>query len=215
MKVSMDSKFFIVTNKIVDMIVLSLVWLLMCIPILTIIPSTIALYYATAKSVRQDAGHAVPEFFHAFKENLRQGIALDIIYLAIGAALYGVRVFYNAEGLSTNLGKFYYVFFAVMVICVIAVTFYLIPVLSRFSVTLFNGLRLSIYFISKSLGTTIPLLITFAGFCAAIYVFPYALVILPGFYAYLMTKPVEKSLKNYILNELPDPDEHAGKWYMD
>lgn len=215
MKFSLDSKFFTVSGKIVDMMVLSLLWLVLCLPVLTVIPASIALYYTAAKVLRKGTGSVFPEFFHAFRENLKQGILLDLIYLAISGTLLGIRAFYQWKGVGTPLGSVYFVFLLVAVALLGGVTFYLLPVLSRFSVSLTGALRMAAYFTSRNLGTVIPMLITFAAFCAAVYLIPYFLIILPGFYAYLMTKSVEKTLREYIRESLPNPEEHAGMWYME
>lgn len=43
-------------TKFADMVILSVLWLLFSIPVVTIVPATIALYYASVKVVRRQAG---------------------------------------------------------------------------------------------------------------------------------------------------------------
>ena len=126
-----------------------------------------------------------------------------------------MKQFYDWKGVETNLGSVYFVFVLVFSIVLACVSYYLIPVITRFSVTLMNGLRLALYFGSKNLFTMIPLVLTFAGAAALVYVLPYAVIIVPGFYAWLWALPVEKSFRNYIRNEMPDPEAHEGMWYME
>lgn len=214
MKFSMSGKIAALFTRIADMAILSLLWIVMCIPVLTIIPSSIALYYTAAKVLKRDCGGVFPEFFRSFRDNLRQGIALDLIYLALAAILLGIRDFWTGLGLGTDWGNAYYIFYLVCIALLAAISFYLLPVLSRFQVSLFSGFRLAVYFAFRNLGTLIPMLITLAGACAAIYILPVSALILPGFYAYLMTNSVEPALRDYIIREL-NPDEHAQMWYMD
>ena len=53
---NINSPFFRVMSKVFDVIVLSLLWTLCCIPVITIGPATTALYYAIVKSIRKDRG---------------------------------------------------------------------------------------------------------------------------------------------------------------
>lgn len=215
MKISFDSKFFRVSEQIVDMLFVSILWVICCIPVLTVIPATIALYYAAAKVIRRETGHILPEFFRALWENMRQGIGLSFLYAFLAVVLYSISRFAKTYGIATPLGGFYYAFFLLLLLFLACITYYLLPILSRFSLSLMSGLRLSIYFGMKNLGTMIPLIITFAGAVAAVYVFPFLIVIVPGFYAFLMTKPIEKTFRSYIRDEMPNPEAHYGMWYMD
>ena len=215
MRISFDSKFFRVSEQIVDMMFLSILWLVCCIPVLTVVPATIALYYGAAKVIRRETGKIFPEFFRGFRENLRQGIPLNFLYMFLGVILYSISRFANVTGIGTPLGGFYYAFLLLFVVLLSCITYYWLPVLSRFQVSLFGGLRLSLYFGIKNLGTMIPLIITFAGAVAAVYVFPFLIIIVPGFYAYLMTKPIEATFRTYIREEMPNPEAHYGMWYMD
>ena len=50
----LNNRFIEALEKIADMFLLSVLWLICCIPIITIGTSTIALYYATVKVVRRE-----------------------------------------------------------------------------------------------------------------------------------------------------------------
>ena len=209
------SKTAALLTKIADMIIVSLYFILCCVPLLTLVPSCCALYQTASKVLRRDVGNLTQEFFKTLKMNLRQGIPLSLIYLLLFAMLFGMKQFYDWKGVQTNLGSVYFVFVLVFSLVLACVSYYLIPVITRFSVTLVNGLRLALYFGSKNLFTMIPLVITFAGAVALVYVIPYTLIIVPGFYAWLWALPVEKSFRDYIRNELPNPEAHDGMWYME
>lgn len=214
MKISFDSKFFRVSEEIVDMLFLSILWVACCVPVITVGPATIALYYAAAKVIRRETGHIFPEFFRGFRENFRQGVVLSFVYGFLAVVLYAIAEFAKGYGIATPLGGFYYAFLLLMVLFLACITYYLLPTLSRFSLSLFSGLRLSIYFGMKNLGTMIPLVITFAGAVAVVYIFPFLIFFIPGFYAFLMTKPIESTFRTYIREEM-NPEEHYGMWYMD
>ena len=86
---SYDSPFSQLLLKLCYSCYLNLLWLICCIPIVTIGASTTALYYTSLKIVRgedQALGHM---FFRSFRENFRQSTVLWLILLATGLFLAG------------------------------------------------------------------------------------------------------------------------------
>lgn len=73
--------------KLGDMVILHVLWLLCCVPIVTIGPSTVAAHYVALKLVRDEGGPVPRMFFKSFKQNLRQGIPMGLIALGAGAFL--------------------------------------------------------------------------------------------------------------------------------
>ncbi len=70
-----------------DMIILNILWIICCVPIVTIGPATIAAHYVAMKLVR-DEGRSVKEmFFKSFFCNLKQGMLLGIIFTFVGIIL--------------------------------------------------------------------------------------------------------------------------------
>lgn len=64
---------------------LSVLWLIGCVPVFTIGASTVALYYVAMKMVRDEEEGIVRRFFRAFRENFRQSIPVTLIlFLFIG-----------------------------------------------------------------------------------------------------------------------------------
>lgn len=82
-----DGPFFNVLNRITDIIILNVIWLICCIPIVTIGASTTALLYVTMKILNGEDAYIVKNFFKSFKENFVQSTIMWIIMLAIGAVL--------------------------------------------------------------------------------------------------------------------------------
>lgn len=86
---SYDSPFSQLLLKLCYSCYLNLLWLICCIPIVTIGASTTALYYTSLKIVRGE-DHALGHmFFRSFRENFRQSTVLWLILLATGLFLAG------------------------------------------------------------------------------------------------------------------------------
>ncbi len=69
-------------NRLVDLIILSLLWLIMCIPIFTIGASTTAAYYVAFSFVNEKDGYVVKKFFKSFKENF---VISTKLFLIVGS----------------------------------------------------------------------------------------------------------------------------------
>lgn len=67
--------------RIVDTIVLSVLWMVCSLPIVTIGASSTAFYYAFHKSVRNRRGYAWQSFFHSFKSNFKQTLKVWLLML--------------------------------------------------------------------------------------------------------------------------------------
>lgn len=78
-----DSILFAFLTKIADLIILNVLWIIGCIPIVTIGASTIALYYCAEKYRVNDALNLLRTFWNAYRSNLKQSFALMGIMLLV------------------------------------------------------------------------------------------------------------------------------------
>lgn len=83
----MDSPFMLFLASVWDLIVLNVLFLVCCIPIVTIGPSLSALLTCTMRMIRKEGDVGAGAFFKAFGQNFRQGLLLTLIYLAVAAVL--------------------------------------------------------------------------------------------------------------------------------
>jgi len=82
-----DGPFFTIITRAGDLILLNILWLICCIPIVTIGAATTALYFETMKLAENNEGYVAKNFFRSFKENLLQSTIIWVIMLAIGFVL--------------------------------------------------------------------------------------------------------------------------------
>lgn len=84
-------------GRVTDIIVLSTLWLLGCLPVVTIVASSTALYYASMKEVLCE-GHLVRNFFRAYRRDLLQSVLLELIVVVMAIALYfDVLLIFSSE----------------------------------------------------------------------------------------------------------------------
>ena len=84
---SVDGKAAGAIRTATDLVKLNLVWLLCCIPLVTIGASTTALYSVVIKMVKNEDSYVVRSFFSSFRENFKQATAVWLIICMIAAIL--------------------------------------------------------------------------------------------------------------------------------
>ena len=77
-----ENAFFRTADKLADLVMLSLMWALCSIPLVTLGPATAALYDAAVKILRRgEAGNIYQRFFHSFRLDLKVGALTSIAVL--------------------------------------------------------------------------------------------------------------------------------------
>ncbi len=126
-----DNLFFRILARGVDLVGLSILWAMLCLPVVTIGPATAALYYTTVKVFRQGEEAGFRAYFRSFRGCLRRGIPATLICEGIWAVLaLGYLVMY--ENTSTALGAAMYVAYSIALIIPAGLVCYLCPLLGRF-----------------------------------------------------------------------------------
>lgn len=216
MKLSLDSPIVDKTNQIADIIILGFLWLLTSIPIITMGPASIALYYAVVKSVRKKHDTAVKAFFHSFKENFKQGIIATLLYFGYGCIIiYYVTLSRNHLIFQENI--YLTVVMGIVIISPFVFTvLYIFPIISRFENKLVKQIFYAIHMaVGNIFSTGIMFAVLFIT-CFFIYLFPFFIIIFPGFLAYFSSLFIEKIFKKYtkqLKNQYIAQD--VLPWYLD
>ena len=115
-----------------DLVILSLLWVLFCIPAVTVGGATAALYDAVVHGFRRKESDYLYRFFTTFKAEWKHGILPTLLWGAILTGLYfGYRAFTaSAEGdaaVMTAMGL-------LVLLCIpVGIACWIFPVLSRFT----------------------------------------------------------------------------------
>lgn len=84
---SMDSPLMQFLTKVADLIILNIIFLIFCIPVITIGASLSAMYYVTLKLVKDEDCYVSKQFFSVFKENFKQATVIWIPMLIVAVGL--------------------------------------------------------------------------------------------------------------------------------
>ena len=131
---SPENFFFRTLARCVDIVGLSLLWLLLCFPVVTIGPATAALYHSVCRVFRfhEDEG-AFGLFFRSLKANLKQGILATLILIPFAVLLFFLYYIYSAAVLAEVSGAtIAIVYFLLLLIIPIGLVCWLFPLLGRF-----------------------------------------------------------------------------------
>lgn len=137
-----DGKFMSVLNKVADLMILNVIWIICCIPVFTIGAATSALYYVTLKMVKNEDAYIVKSFFKSFKQNFKQGTLIWLIMLAIGILL-SVDLYITLQMQST-ITKILVPCIGAIMLIYLFILLYIFPLLARFDNTIFHLLKNSL-----------------------------------------------------------------------
>ena len=120
-------------TKISDICIISLLWLFCCLPVVTIGASTTAAYYTVIKVVRRQSGNLTQSFFHSFRENLKDSLAVNLSYLALtGLLVFNIYTVY--QSLETyEMALFLLFLYTACLFLIFMAGLYTYAFLSRFS----------------------------------------------------------------------------------
>ena len=135
---NIDSSFNRALARIADTVLLSIYWLVCCLPIVTIGASTTALYYACMKNHQQE-GTNTRNFFHAFIRDLKQSLVLELIVILVAGTL-AFELFVLPQ-MDIPLGDLVQGFLTVCAIIGIAMLSYLFPLLARYDTPVLQRFR--------------------------------------------------------------------------
>ena len=184
--------------KLANMFIVSLYWVICCLPVVTILPACAALYHTVNKVIHGNGNAVTRDFFTSFRAALRPGILLTVIVLVAGGLVaYGVYI--GTQIWAESVFGTVYMAAGVLIafICLTTVV-YIAPALSRFDGNAGVILRLAMYFAMKNqLRSAWYVLLLFGAFWTVDF-FPLLLLVMPALYADLTRGGTEKVMTGYI-----------------
>lgn len=216
-----DSGVMRALSKIFDMGLLTLIYLVFCIPVVTVGAATTSLYYVSAKVLRHNRSYVWREFWSSFRTNFVQSTIIWVISAVIAVLLiFNMQIVGAGAGASGSGGYLVGVYFAMLFI-LLCVSCYIYPIISRFGTKLSQILRLSLYCAFRHFLHTLVMVAILAAMVALIYLGMITNIILififaPGVAGFVYTFPMEHIMKKYMPREEPkytEDGEEIVAWY--
>jgi uncharacterized membrane protein YesL len=165
----LESRFYSVLVFISNIFLLNILWLIFCIPIITIFPATAAMFGVVRQWIVNKEYRVFQPFFELFKGNFKQSLIIEIVWVLLAGFLY---LDYT---ISVNLGFMQNIILPVVYIIgfiVIFISVFLFPSMVHYQVTIKQIVKNSMLFSLSYFPITLLNCIIIALSAVLLYVFP-------------------------------------------
>lgn len=157
-------------NTTAQFIALNIVFIICCLPIITIGPALAALYQVTLREVRGEHGYLIRKFFQHFKEMFTQAFLVFVIFFAIFSILLFNIAFWN--GLSGIVANVILVVICILLLLAVSTFLYIFPLMARFRNRIWLTMKNAFIIALANLKKTLLLLLIQVIAVGIIYIFP-------------------------------------------
>lgn len=195
-----DSLFFKYGTILADLIILTIIWSIVSLPIFTIGAATTALYYVTTRQLSDREGYVTRDFFKSFKQNFITATLLTLILVFFMAIL-----FFN---ITSAYGTIFFYLSIVVAYEVIATAMYCFPILARFDLKLFGVIINAFFMANRHVFTTLTcfaLLFVMFFLCR---MWPFLFVVCVGLYCFITSIFFMMVFRKYV----PDMDRDIEEY---
>lgn len=162
---NIDSGFYKFISRFFDLVKLNFLWLLFCLPVITIGASTTAAYGVALKMADDEESYIARSFVREFKRNFKQGTVLGLIFIV---ATYAIYLDYEINRISEDGSIPLIVIGILSAFIYVSAMLYSFPLLARYenSVigTIQNSMEISRRYFGRTLLITGVLVVEFVVF---------------------------------------------------
>ena len=198
---SYDSGLIQFLNKIVDIVFLSILWIVFSLPIFTMGASSAALYYTANKVIRHSRSHVLVEFWRAFRSNFKKATITNLILMVIYFFVIENIYLYHTPEFGVVVGKPLYIFNLILGVIVTIWALQMFPYMARFENKLKTSMKVCVYFMIRHFITSILLVGLFFVAVIVFYLLPVTIFILPAGYMLVATFLLEPIYRRYMSDE--------------
>ena len=191
-------------SKVSDICIISILWLICCLPIVTIGASTTAAYYTMVKVVKREIGTLHKEFFRSFRMNFKDSIVINLIYLFLMIILaFNIYMMYQQIGNPEDNFAFqmFFIYLALFILVFIA-AIYTYPMLSRFEMSKIRLIKLSVLAMFHNFPISLLLVAIFVLSFLVIVMLPFGVLFMPGVCLYIYSYFMERVIRKYMTEEM-------------
>ena len=186
-------------GNLADVFIVSVLWIVCSLPVVTIGASTTAMYYVALKLASNQEGYTVRSFFKSFRENFKQATCIWIPTALVGIVLYLDVIWCLTSG--TSLGRSMII--AALIFCLIYIlfVFMIFPLLARCENTVSALVKMGFALcIRNGILLFSAVVITAVIFYIALFQVWILVIIAPGLSAFLNSYIINRIFEKYHLN---------------
>lgn len=188
-------------NKVLNYLLLCLLWALFSLPMVTIGASNTALYYSVHRVLRKGDEHPIRVFLKAFKDNFKQATIVWTLQLVAFVILGGDIYFVYSLYLNQKLAPEVVLLCSVILALVVMFTLYLYPYIARFVNTTGEVLKNCAIMTLLNLPWSLLQLILFVVAILGSLFLPLGVLLVPSGYMLLCGLILERIFRKYIPEE--------------
>ena len=214
-----DSRIMIFLSRVADLVILNILWLVCCIPVVTIGASTTAMYHVIRHWQKDSVSSIMRDFFQSFKEDFKQATPVYLILLipTVEVVMNAMLIF-NPEN-SAAVPSYLLVIWFISALILLFISSFVYPVMAFFADSIFKTLRNAMVLALANLPRTIlisilnllPVILLFVNLSFFLQSSIFWLLIGGALVAYLnmsILKPVFKKLvPSEFEDTVPDTQE--------
>ena len=214
-----DSRIMIFLSRVADLVILNILWLVCCIPVVTIGASTTAMYHVIRHWQQDSVSSIMRDFFQSFKEDFKQATPVYLILLIpTVAVVMNAMLIFNPEN-SAAVPSYLLVIWFISALILLFISSFVYPVMAFFADSIFKTLRNAMVLALANLPRTIlisilnllPVILLFVNLSFFLQSSIFWLLIGGALVAYLnmsILKPVFKKLvPSEFEDTVPDTQE--------
>lgn len=136
-----DSRIMIFLSRVADLVILNILWLVCCIPVVTIGASTTAMYHVIRHWQKDSVSSIMRDFFQSFKEDFKQATPVYLILLIpTVAVVMNAMLIFNPEN-SAAVPSYLLVIWFISALILLFISSFVYPVMAFFADSIFKTLR--------------------------------------------------------------------------
>lgn len=214
-----DSRIMIFLSRVADLVILNILWLVCCVPVVTIGASTTAMYHVIRHWQKDSVSSIMRDFFQSFKEDFKQATPVYLILLIpTTAVVMNAMLISNPEN-SAAVPSYLLVIWFISALILLFISSFVYPVMAFFADSIFKTLRNAMVLALANLPRTIlisilnllPMILLFVNLSFFLQSSIFWLLIGGALVAYLnmsILKPVFKKLvPSEFEDTVPDTQE--------
>ena len=193
-------------GRLADFFLLSVLWMVCSIPLVTVGAASIALYDTVAHCFRYNEGSMVGRFFRTFKKELLRGILLTVVWAAAAWLLNASYQITTQLGDGSTFWTVMSLVYFVILLIPVGMACWAVGLESRFSYSFGLLHKNAALFTLAYLPRTVAIVLIFVVFYNVLRILPFMVMFLPAIMVNLQSMFMEPVFRKYM----PDENEEAS-----
>ncbi len=204
-----DSPFITWFNRITDMVFISILWVICCIPVFTAGASTAALYHTVQTTIKNNRGTAGSTFGDGLRENFKKTTLATLLFLVI----FGIFVadMYMAQALLGGSGLIFKLLIAVL--CTYA--FWVYAYMARFQSDFKSYMKNALLLMTRHAGTSVCVFLLGFGAVILVWTLKFVILFMPALSVWIISSIVERVFRRYMSEEDKAFEDERNMDYRD